>query len=367
MEECRIIGGILLECENNDIVITNKTKMDELLKLLEELVINKIRIEKIKQSIKENDYKKVLDQEIQIVDKVQKILKKIQTSEMKDVFRKLLDDIKQNAKNTIKYHFYGDDAEFDNSLEASISILLKDILEIYERSNSNYISISAFNNSSSLVIQITNDRNKTTETEQKNIYNKERISLINISEAGLTKWLENVSLLDLMNVFQNIKNTSRMTNAVIELESEKSIFKSTIITIPYSSSITNAQFIKLSNQTFAIPVEYIGKIINANTVKIKKSSGIDFINYMDRIIPIILIDKKLDITIDEDYGSFVILEYNGQMQALPVNSILEQSDIVVRQKPQAISEISEFKGMAILDDGNVTIVIDVPSLFQCNT
>lgn len=355
-----------MDNENNEIVVTDKTKMDELLKLLEELVINKIRIEKIKQGIKENDYRKVLDQEIQIVGKVQEIVKKIQTSEMKKVYKKLLDDLKQCTSNTIKYQFNGENAEFDNNLEASILNLLKAVLNIYEKINNDHISISAYNNSSSIIIEIANSRSETEETHEKNIFNKDHISLTYISEAELTTWLDKISLSDLIDSFQNIKNTSKMINAVIELESEKSIFKRTIISIPYSSSITQAQFIKLGNQTFAIPVEYIDKIVNINSVDVIKSNGRDFLKYMDRIISIILIDKKLDMVVEEDYVSFVVLEYNDQMKALPVNSIFEQSDIVVRPKPQAISEISEFKGMAILDDGNVTIVIDVPSLFQDN-
>lgn len=356
----------MLENENNEIVVTNKNKMDELLKLLEELVINKIRIEKIKQNIKENDYRKVLDQEIQIVAKVQEIVKKIQTSEMNNVYKKLRDELTQNSENTIKYDFNGEDAEFDNNLEVPILKLLKAVLKIYEELSNEYISISAYNNSSSIMIEITNSVSEADETQQKDIFNKEHVSLTYLSDEELTAWLDKTSLSDLMYSFQNIKNSSKMINAVIELESEKNTFKKTIISIPYSSSITKAQFIKLGNQTFAIPVEYIDKIVNINTVKIIKSNGRDFIKYMDRIISIILIDKKLDMVVEEDYVSYVVLEYNDQMKALPVNSIFEQSDIVVRPKPQAISEISEFKGMAILDDGNVTIVIDVPSLFQGN-
>jgi chemotaxis protein histidine kinase CheA len=58
-------------------VITDKAKMDELLKLLEELVINKIRIEKINQELNNKEYKKVLDQETLIVSKVQEVVKKM--------------------------------------------------------------------------------------------------------------------------------------------------------------------------------------------------------------------------------------------------------------------------------------------------
>lgn len=357
---------ILLKFENNDTVVTDKTKMDELLKLLEELVINKIRIEKIKQSIKENDYKKVLDQEIQIVGKVQEIVKKIQTSQMKNIYKKLQDELVQNSKNKVEYDFTGAEAEFDNNLETHILKLLQSLLKIYEDLGNNYMSISAYNNSSSVVIEIVNSKNDTDESNQKNIFNREHVSLTYINEEELTDWLNKTSLTEYSNFFMDFKNLSLGINAVVELQSDKNKFSKVIITIPYSSSITKAQFIKLGNQTFAIPVEYIEKIVNINNAEIVKSNGRDFIKYMDHIISIILIDKKLDMVIEEDYVSFVVLEYNDQMKVLPVNSIFEQSDIVVRPKPQAISEISEYKGMAILDDGNVTIVIDVPSLFQAD-
>ena len=355
-----------MESEKNEVVVTNKNKMDELMKLLEELVINKIRIEKIKQGISSSEYQKILDQEILIVSKVQEVVKKIQTNEIEVVYKKLSENMKNNSMNTQRYVFEGENAEFDSSLEAPVIDLLTEILAVHEQTDSRKILVSAVNNSSNIIIQIVNCNEDEIEECTKNIYENEHISLTYVSEDVLKSWLSKTSLSDFTGAFQNLRSSAKMLNAAVELESEKQVYKKASITIPYSSSITKAQFVKLADLTFAIPVEYIDKIINSNIVKIEKSNGRDFIKHMDRIIPIILIDKKLDLVVDEEYLSYVVLSYNDQMKALPINLILEQSDIVIRPKPQAISEISEYKGVAILDDGNVTIVLDVPSLVQAS-
>jgi two-component system chemotaxis sensor kinase CheA len=351
-----------LENDKIENVITDKAKMDELMKLLEELVINKIRIEKINQELKNKEFKKVLDQETLIVSKVQEVVKKIQTSAIKVVYKKLLDELSKQGKNTENYHLLGEKAEFDNNLENPIFNMLKSTLEIFESAKKDGIMINAVNNSSSIIIEISNceDRGET----QRDIYNSGHLSLAYAGEEELSQWLLKTSLTGSLNVFQNIKNISRTVNASVDLECEKDELGKITLSVPYSSSITKAQFIKLSNQTFAIPVEYIDKILNINAVKTEKSNGKDFIKYMDHIIPIILIEKKLEMTIEEDFTSYIVLNNNEQMKAMPVNAILEQSDIVVKPKPQAISEISEYKGTAILEDGNVTIVLDVPSLVQ---
>lgn len=346
--------------EVNEIISINQSKMNELLNLLEELVINKMRVEKINRELKNNEYRKVLEQEIQLVAKVQDVVKSIQTAEIDVIFKKITDSLILDCQKII---FDGKDAEFDINLEMPIFNLIKEVIELLDSNEG--IRIGASNNSSGLNISI--NRNNQQTISDKILSNNSGLSLSYAEETDVITWLEGVYFTGELSALQSIKNLSNTINAVIELQKGAGVLIGADITVPYSSSITMAQFIRLSDKTFAIPVDYIDKIVNNNKAEIRTANSIEFINYMGKLVPIIQIDKILEISKETAYASFVILESNNKIIAIPAQEILEQSDIVVRPKPHGLSEIKEYKGMAILDDGNITIVLDVPSIIQSYT
>jgi two-component system chemotaxis sensor kinase CheA len=153
-------------------------------------------------------------------------------------------------------------------------------------------------------------------------------------------------------------------NTSIEIKSQNVTDEEILITIPISSSIIKAQLIQIGKQIYAIPMDYIEKIMSLNSIEKRISCNKQFIMYMGSSIPVISIYDKLNLKSSNEISGYVVLKYNNKMKALPVNSLLDQSDVVIRPKPLVISEIKEFRGATILWDGNVTMVFDIPYIIE---
>lgn len=340
----------------------NDDKMGKLLKLIEELVINKIRIEKIQDMSEDLEFKKVIGEEVQIVSKVQEAVKKIQNENIQTIYLKLKNYFNDKSLNII---FNGEDSEFDNYNGDLIFNLL--MVMIQDSINNNYSDenektvISASNDSGNLIIVVTNKR---TINYRKLIqkFDKRYIPLTNLSEEEIDDWIEQAEIGTSLEAFKKVHKYAKSLNAFIDIFCENGMNQKIIITIPLSSSIMKAQLVEIKNQTYAIPFDYIEKVMNANSADKRVSNNKKLIKYMDNTISVICIEDILEIEFNDEFSNYVVLKFNNQMKALPVNSLLEQTDVVVRPKPKAIYEIMEFKGMTILGDGDVTMVFDIPYL-----
>lgn len=332
----------------------NKDKMEELLQLIEELVVNKIRIKKIEDEVKDSEVKKVLSQEVQVVSKIQDVVKKIQTENMNIIYSNLEGYLGEKIN---RLEFVGLEAEFDNYNESYIFETLKafidDELKFIEDLTSDKINVTAKNDSSNIIIEISNKKSSNIR-EFMDKEKKSYLNLVDINVDEIEEWLKEVYL-------QTVS-----LNGAIEIFLDEDFSQRIVIIVPLSSSIIKAQLVEINNQTYAIPMESIEKVMNINSSENRVSNGVQLINYMGSIIPIIPIDKNLGLSLEKEFSHYVVLKMNQRMKALPVNSLLEQTDVVVRSKPKIIQDIKEFKGMAVLGDGYVTMVFDIGYILGIN-
>lgn len=337
--------------------------MDELLSLLEELVINKIRIEKMQNEVIDSQHKRIVGNEIQIVSMIQEVIMDIQTSTMKSIYIKLKDYL---ANNSNLFDFIGDNSKFDSSNEEQLYEILKScidyILNSLQSGDEKKVKISASNDSTNLIIIISGFNKIVNQKKLAQKLSNDYISLTYLSEDELKKWIEEPDLKDSRDSLKEVYGMSKSSNISVEIGSEDDINGEIHITIPLSSSIIKAQLVQLDNQIYAIPMDYVEKVISLNSVEKRISCNKEFIMYMDYIIPVISVYDKLEINNSNEVSSYVVLKHKEKMIALPVHSLLEQTDVVIKPKPQVINEIKEFKGTSILGNGNVTIVFDIPYL-----
>lgn len=320
--------------------------MEELLQLIEELVVNKIRIEKVQEETTNLEVKRVLGQEVQTVSKIQEVVKKIQTESMSIIYDKMKE---QFGSPFDAVDLSGKEAEFDNFNEKHIfnilNILIKNIIE----STNEKIILASHNDSSNLILEIISNKTGDIESfmaKQKQAY----LSITSLPEAEIEQWIKPV--------YSEIK----LINGSVEIFAEEDINQKIIITVPLASTIIKAQLVEINNLTYAIPMDCIEKVMNIDTAEKRTSNGVSLVNYMGSIIPVIPIDKTLGFNLKSEFSNYVVLKFNNRMKVLPVNSLLEQTDVVVRSKPKVLSDVKEFKGMAVLGDGYVTMVFDIAYL-----
>lgn len=366
--------------EDNEFSTVNSKKMTELITLIEELVINKSRIEKMKNDLPQAKYSKVLEQEIRLTSQVQEVVKKMRMVEIKTVFAVLpqfITDCCDQHKKYVNIFIEGENTEIENSVVGVISsflkILIKNLIEndfevpsIREQSGKDIkstLKIKASSDSRNILLSIESDGKGFDFENVARTLNRNYIDFVHMNEKEIENLLNLTDCLAGIQDIIAIKSGISMLGGSIELEGEKSKFVRINITIPLSSSITEALLVKVADQVFAIPLEYISTIINKNNVEIKNSFNKELILYMGKAVPLIRIAARLNLPVqDSDSSCIVMVKMNNKEAALLVDSLLDQADVVIKPKPEVLNDIPEFKGTTILGDGNITLVLDILSI-----
>lgn len=321
--------------DNSEFSTVNRKKLDNLQRLVEDLVINKVRLENIKNEVSNKTHLKVLEQEIRIISQIQDTVKVMSSVKMRNVYS-FIPNIVKNHDKEVNLILEGQEEEIDcsvvNYVNKAINYFIKSAIE----DSSNRIKIKTISDYKNLTITI--------DSNGKNI--------------DFDKICKTDDLLKIRSDFISLGGSIKLEGSIDE---DKHI----TIVLPITSSITKALLIKLCNQTYAIPLEFIETIINKDSVKIKNTNNTQMILYMDSVLPLIKVREKLNISSEtEDSKCILIVKVYNHTAALLVDSLLDQTDVVIRPKPIVMKDILEFKGTTILGDGIVTLVLDVPSLIK---
>jgi len=363
----------------SEISSVNKNNLDKLLSLVEELVINKVRIEKMKNEVSENSHEKILDQELRIISEIQASIKKVRLIKLKTLANSLEDLVsKCNTEYNINVDllFQGQETEIENTLVIYIhnilNYLIKDICEnefVASKNKSNQIKLTTSSDGKNFTTVIESNGKGFNYKDTCEKLNKKDLDLISFDEDEVKKFL------DIIHFTNNIEDLLKLRLDLIYLdgsmkfesianESIANEFRRLTIIIPITSSIMQGLLVKIGNQIFAIPLDTIETIINKNTVKTKKCKNTEMIIYMDHIIQLVRVSELLNIETVSEPSCIIIVNANNKKAALLVDSLLDQTDMVIKPKHSIMTDIKEIKGTTILGDGLVTLVLDIPSILK---
>ena len=351
----------------------NSKNLTEIVNLVEELVINKVRIEKIKNEISEIGQVKVLDQELRIISDIQNSIKKVGLIKIKtinDSLEKLVKQMGDDKNKSVEFQFVGLETEIENSLLSSIHrvfvCLITDIFENeFDENTTNaayVIKCSANSDGRSLntIIESNGKGFDYENTRQK--FNKESIDLPILSNNETIDFLESINYVASTDDLIKLRDELVYSGGSIKFDSEINRFMRISISIPLSSSIMQGMLVKVGEQTYAIPTDFIESITSTKNVTRQASFDQELIMYQNQVMGLFNLTKSLNIESNEDPSSIVIVCANNKKLALLVDSIIDQTDMVIKPKHSVMKDNKEFRGTTILGDGSVTLVLDIPSI-----
>ncbi len=86
--------------------------------------------------------------------------------------------------------------------------------------------------------------------------------------------------------------------------------------------------------------------------------------YRGKTIPVVKLNKLLNIDFNEDVDEYVVVVVRkGEKQAgLLVDSLIGQQEIVIKPLGKYLSKIKYLSGATILGNGSISLILDVNSL-----
>lgn len=137
------------------------------------------------------------------------------------------------------------------------------------------------------------------------------------------------------------------------------------IDVPVSLSTHQLLIVHVSDRTFAIPATFIRSLERIRDVQVFEGNSILLIE--NERIPLVtasdLVGTALGLVRDEDrWLRVVLLEYGGKTVALNVDAFRGEFTALIKPLPHPASLSRHFSGGAILEDGRIALVVNVPAL-----
>ena len=165
-----------------------------------------------------------------------------------------------------------------------------------------------------------------------------------------------------------VKTRIESLGGIVTLES--SLGKGTKATLtqydaPLKLTVVKAMLIKVSEQTYAIPLNLITEVMDIKKEDIKKMGRNEVVYVRGQIIPLFQLRELLGFKkIESKKYTVVVIKRKSHNFGVIVDSIIDMREIVVRKIEGIIKRIKGIKGATIFENGKVILILDPTSLLE---
>jgi len=145
------------------------------------------------------------------------------------------------------------------------------------------------------------------------------------------------------------------------------------LVLPTSIAVKGALLFEVADRSYAIPLMHTDSVVSLWPEEMHIIGGVLLARVMDENIPVVNLHDLLHSSEDgplpmavkgELVGrqDIIIVNYNNRKLGLIVDRFLRQQDIVIKPMSKPLDSIDLFGGVTLLGSGQVCLVLDVPAL-----
>ncbi len=152
----------------------------------------------------------------------------------------------------------------------------------------------------------------------------------------------------------------------LEIESEPGAGSTMNMKIPLTLAIIDGIVMKVSDTCFVIETSIVKEFVGArNHQIIHDPDGKEFVMLRGDAYPVVKLGEWYqleDYHADEEDGMMVIVEVEGRMVCLMVDSLIGKQEIVVKPLPDYIKRVKGVSGCTQLGDGSIALILDASGI-----
>lgn len=373
-------------------------KLDSLLNLVGELVINKTRLEQIGLTHRLTDLVETIEQMDRVTTDLQAVVMKVRMVPVGQVFNRfprMVRDLSKELNKEINLIIQGEETELDRTVIDEIGDPLVHLLrnaidhgiehpEEREAKGKNpvgEIRLIARHEGNNVIIMVEDDgkginaevikrkaleKNLITQAEADKMDNNDAVRLVFLPGFSTAEVVTDVSGRGVG--MDAVKNKIESLGGMVDVETkinEGSRFK---IRLPLTLAIIQALLVKVTEEIYAIPLGSIDSTISITQNDIKTIQNQEVILLRGQIIPIIRLSKVLGSEQETNKIQdelFVVIVHMGDNKAgIIVDNLIGQQEIVIKSLGKLLAGIKVIAGATILGNGQVALILDIGSLIQ---
>ncbi|MFQ3543311.1 chemotaxis protein CheA [Halobacillus rhizosphaerae] len=381
----------------NKTIRVNIERLDVLMNLFEELVIDRGRLEQISDDLKHDELQETVERMSRITSDLQSIILTMRMVPIEQVFNRfprMVRQLSRDLNKQIDLEIIGAETELDRTVIDEIGdplvhlirnaldhgIESPEIREANGKGSTGRIELKAYHSGNHVFIEISDDgaginRNKVIEKAVKNnivtgeqaesMTNKQVYELLMASGFSTADTVSDLSGrgvgLDV------VKNTIESLGGSITIDSELNQGSIFSIQLPLTLSILSVMLVEVQEEKYAIPLSSIIETAIVKKDEIMKAHNKKVIDFRGKVVPLVSLKDLFNVPetkVDDDDYSLVIIRKGDKLAGVIVDSFIGQQEVVLKSLGNYLSSVFAISGATILGDGQVALIIDSNALIK---
>ncbi len=161
-----------------------------------------------------------------------------------------------------------------------------------------------------------------------------------------------------------IRRAVERLNGNITVSSSRGVGTMFTITLPLTTSITQAIMVRDRGRVFAIPMHFTERIVELDRSQLVESFGRRRISIDGEILPLrsateLFGDRERGA---DDRGTIIVCAVGDHALALAIDAVISQEEIVVKPLGAVLENHPLFSGVTLRGDGQLALILDIPGI-----
>jgi two-component system, chemotaxis family, sensor kinase CheA len=373
-------------------------KLDGLMNLFSELIIDRGRLEQIARKTSSTDLTETVEHMTRISTDLQGIILNMRMVPVEQVFNRfprMVRDLAKDLNKKIQLIIEGAETELDRTVIDEIGDplvhLLRNALDHGLESTEDRLAsgkpeegkllLRAYHSGNHVFIEVADDGkginrekvlNKAIERE---VVSKDEAETLTDQEVYALLFSSGFSTADKISDISGrgvgldvVKTKIESLGGVISIDSSPGKGSTFLIQLPMTLSIMYCMLIKLEEETYAIPFSSIVEITKLSQDQVVLIQNQKVMQLRGQIIPLVYLKEALNVPTNEsniEQQLFIVIVRKGdKMVGIVVDSILGQQEIVLKSLGGFLNNLFAISGATILGNGEVALIIDSNQLIS---
>lgn len=375
----------------------NIERLDILMNLFEELVIDRGRLDQISHDLDNQELRETVERMSRVTSDLQTIVLNMRMVPVETVFNRFPKMIRQLARDLnkkVELQIVGAETELDRTVIDEIGDPLVHLLrnamdhgvetpEVRRakgKSEEGNIVLKAYHSGNHVFIEITDDGagiNKEKVLEKaisKGIVTREAAASYSDKQIYELIFASGFSTADKISDVSGrgvgldvVKSTIESLGGSVSIDSQEGVGSVFLIQLPLTLSIISVMLVEIQKEKYAIPLSSIIETAIIKKEDIMNAHNQQVIDFRGKVLPLLFLKDIFEVPIykeEDEFLSIVIVRKGDKMAGLVVDSFIGQLEIVLKSLGEYLSSAFAISGATILGDGQVALIIDCNALIN---
>ena len=159
----------------------------------------------------------------------------------------------------------------------------------------------------------------------------------------------------------------------LRVESEMGVGTTFTLVLPTSIAVKGALLVEVEGRPYAVPLMHTDTVLALHPGQLSLVGGLLVTHFQEQAVPLVHLrqllydegDEQLPLATKDDlHGTqqVLVVNYNNRRLGLIVDRFIRQQNIVIKPLSKPLDTIDLFGGVTLLGSGQVCLVLDVPAL-----